>query len=187
LDVVVLDTGNCAMDQAACNSKSSSEATYLTNALAGFPAADCVVVDYAISPFSAYDHGDLYNTYMSGVWQAMFDNSISASRLPDLVMAGHDHEYQRFRAMDSMGEPATSNPSVPLIVVGTGGDSIVSTVATLGDHQTTADDHPATGGTDLAFGAEKLAYDTTSTSLTAKFYEIGSTTAFDTGNYTCNT
>ena len=40
----------------------------------------------------------------------------------DLVLSGHDHNYERFQKIDSMGRPSTSG--VRLIIVGTGGTSL---------------------------------------------------------------
>ena len=40
----------------------------------------------------------------------------------DLVLSGHDHNYERFQKIDSMGRPSASG--VRLIIVGTGGTSL---------------------------------------------------------------
>jgi hypothetical protein len=56
--------------------------------------------------FSAYDHGDFLApatlTYMTGVWKVMFHSSMDLAHRPDLLVADHDHEYQRY---DSMNTP----------------------------------------------------------------------------------
>jgi hypothetical protein len=71
----------------------------------------------------AYYHHPLYNigpagstTGMTNIWKLLAQNGVS------IVLNGHDHDYQRWKALDGNGHPSSSG--VTEIVVGTGGNGI---------------------------------------------------------------
>ena len=185
LDVVILDGGLCNVHPSSCAAADSTQATFLRSRLASLPAADCVVVALSHAPFSAYGHGDLVGppsdiTYMTGVWEAMFAPSVDAAHRPDLLVAAHDHEYQRFTPMDVGGVTGVQG-GVPEIVVGTGGGGIDPGPADYpaeGDHQRSGDcPRSATcyppEAVDLHFGVVRLAIDPQRGRISTTFFRIG--------------
>ncbi len=64
--------------------------------------------------FSGGPHGS--NPDVQGLWRAAYEAGV------DLVLVGHDHNYQRFRRLDARGRP-DPRFGVVQIVVGTGGRS----------------------------------------------------------------
>lgn len=61
--------------------------------------------------FTSGGHGN--NAFMLPVWQILSDAGV------DLVLAGHDHHYERFRPMDRNGQPSAEG--MTSFIVGTGG------------------------------------------------------------------
>lgn len=59
---------------------------------------------------SGHDHD---NTFMQPIWQLLYDKGA------DLVLAGHSHDYERFKALNGSGVPETTG--MRSFVVGTGG------------------------------------------------------------------
>jgi chitodextrinase len=71
----------------------------------------------------AYYHHPLYNigpegpdTNMANIWKLLAQNGVS------LVLNGHDHDYQRWKALDGSGNPSSNG--ITEIIVGTGGHGI---------------------------------------------------------------
>ena len=62
--------------------------------------------------FSSGEHGD--DRTMRDIWQALYDAGA------DLVLAGHDHDYERFAPQDADGK-ADPVRGIREFVVGTGG------------------------------------------------------------------
>jgi 3',5'-cyclic AMP phosphodiesterase CpdA len=56
---------------------------------------------------------------MADFWQIAYDNHV------DLALAGHDHDYERFQAMDADGN-ASAGRGLTSFVSGTGGKSLYS-------------------------------------------------------------
>ncbi len=77
-------------------------------------AQQCSIVLFHHPRFSSGPHGDA--TFMAPMWKAMADAGV------DLVVAGHDHIYERFAPMNADGalDPVNGMPS---IIAGTGGKS----------------------------------------------------------------
>ena len=105
--VVVLNT-NCG-EIGGCSAGSPQE-RWLRADLAAHPAR-CTVALTHHPRFSSGEHGD--NGAVADLWRTLQDGGA------DLVLSGHDHDYERFAPMDSSGraDPA----GMRQFVVGTGG------------------------------------------------------------------
>jgi acid phosphatase type 7 len=102
---------NCEI---ACGAR-SAQARWLGNDLANWPRRHKLA--YLHRPrYSCGAHGS--NTLPDALW-----NRLIAART-DVVLAGHDHNYQRFPRMDSDGQYASRGPVS--FVVGTGGAHLYS-------------------------------------------------------------
>jgi hypothetical protein len=55
---------------------------------------------------------------MQSIWQALNDHGV------EMVLSGHDHDYERFYPMDATGKRVTNGKGVMQFVVGTGGASL---------------------------------------------------------------
>jgi hypothetical protein len=92
-----------------CRSGSAQE-TWLQADLAANPTA-CTLVTWHEPRWSSGEHGNA--TQMDAIWRDLVDAHV------DVVLTGHNHDYERFPALDASGNP---NPSgVQEFVVGTGG------------------------------------------------------------------
>jgi hypothetical protein len=93
-----------------CNVGSDQE-RWLRSDLAA-DRADCTIAYWHHPRFSSGGHGD--NALMAPIWNALYDD------YADVVLAGHDHDYERFAQADPSGgrEPGRGIRSW---VVGTGG------------------------------------------------------------------
>ncbi|MEO6711933.1 MAG: fibronectin type III domain-containing protein, partial [Mycobacteriales bacterium] len=123
----------------------------------------------------AYFHQPLYsvgprgdNPFMSSIWSLLNTYSV------DLVLAAHDHNYQRWLPLDASGNPSPAG--ITSFVVGTGGHGV--------QPFSRADSRMAVGFDSLTngIGALKLALGTGSAT-----YEYVSTTAglLDSGSLSC--
>jgi hypothetical protein len=74
----------------------------------------CTLAYWHIPRFSSGQHGD-HSAYRA-MWRVL------ASRGVDLVLAGHDHNYERLAALDADGQPSRSG--IRSFVVGTGGRNL---------------------------------------------------------------
>lgn len=74
-------------------------------------ATRCTIAAMHHPRFSTSLHGN--NAFMDDIWKILVANQV------DVVLAGHDHNYQRFDPMDAAGSEVSSGPR--LFVVGTGG------------------------------------------------------------------
>jgi hypothetical protein len=92
----------------------SPQVTWLADDLRQHPN-HCVLAFWHIPRFSSGEHGDsdAYRTF----WQTLAD------RRADLVLAGHDHGYERLTPMDSAGL-ADDRTGLRSFVVGTGGRNL---------------------------------------------------------------
>lgn len=91
---------------------------------AGSPQEQWLRADLAVNPvpctlaywhhplFSSGSHGN--NAFMAPLWQALYDFGA------DLVLAGHDHDYERFGPQTAAGV-ADASRGIRSFVVGTGG------------------------------------------------------------------
>jgi hypothetical protein len=92
----------------------SPQEQWLRSELASHPG-QCTVAYWHAPRFSSGVHGD--DPDVSGLW-----NDLVAGGA-DLVLVGHDHDYERFTPMDTFGAPDANG--IREIVVGTGGRSFV--------------------------------------------------------------
>src|SRR3954469_2535304 len=102
---------NCAQ-VGGCTAGSAQE-QWLRTDLVAHPAA-CTLAYWHHPRFSSGEHGDTPG--MAAIWQALVD------RGADVVLSGHDHDYERFAPMDAAGLADAAN-GVRELVVGTGGKS----------------------------------------------------------------
>ncbi len=107
--VVVLNS-NCAVVE--CGAGSAQE-QWLREDLARNPSR-CTLAYWHHPYFSSGPHGG--EPAMQAMWQALM-----AARA-DVVLSGHDHDYQRFAPQDAEGRP--SPDGIRQFVVGTGGRSL---------------------------------------------------------------
>ncbi len=101
----------------------------------------------------AFFHHPLYNvgaegpsTRLSAIW------SLLAQRGVDIVLNGHDHDYQRWQPLDGSGRPASDG--ITEFVVGTGGHGVQSFITTDNRLVVGYDTSP------YAFGALKMTLNT---------------------------
>ncbi len=92
----------------------SAQVTWLRSELSTSNAR-CTAVIFHRPRFSSGEHGD--NPDMGDVWQVLYDNNA------DVVISGHDHNYERLAPMDSSGR-ADSSRGIRQFVVGTGGATL---------------------------------------------------------------
>jgi hypothetical protein len=97
--------GGCGAD--------SPQATWLKQDLAAHPRA-CTMAYWHRPRFSSGTHGN--NLDNDPLWR------ILAAARADLVLGGHDHDYERFAPLDAAGRPDAAH-GMTEFVVGTGGDS----------------------------------------------------------------
>jgi hypothetical protein len=102
---------NCS--QVGGCSATSPQATWLRSDLAAHPSA-CTLAYWHHPRFSSGEHGD--NTSVSALWDALY------SAGADVVLNGHDHDYERFAPQTPAGV-ADPVSGIRQFVVGTGGRS----------------------------------------------------------------
>ena len=108
--VVVLNS-NCGK-VGGCGAGSPQE-TWLQQDLAGSQAS-CTLAMWHHPRFSSGPNGDSVGT--QPLWKALWDNGV------ELLLSGHDHDYERFRPLSADGSPDDAT-GVRQLVVGTGGRS----------------------------------------------------------------
>jgi len=92
----------------------SPQVQWLRSDLAANPTVKCVLGYWHRPRFSAGTHGS--DKSMKALWQALYDHKA------DVVVAGHDHNYQRFAPQTPTGAADPAN-GIREFVVGTGGRS----------------------------------------------------------------
>jgi hypothetical protein len=106
-----------SLDGDISTSSGSAQETWFRNDLAAHPNA-CTLVYWHEPRFSSgAEHGS--DTSKQALWQDAYNAGV------ELVLSGHDHEYERFAPMNASGALDTSN-GVRQFVVGTGGSSLYS-------------------------------------------------------------
>jgi hypothetical protein len=75
----------------------------------------CTIAYWHHPRFSSGWHGS--DRKLAPIWQLLYDNDV------DLVLAGHDHDYERFRPMTPDGVADTTK-GITEIVAGTGGEEL---------------------------------------------------------------
>lgn len=91
-------------------SASSPQVAWLKQDLAA-NSGKCLIGIYHEPRFSSGEHGD--NTSQQALWATLADAGA------EIVLNGHDHDYERFNTLDANGKP--SRTGVREFVVGTGG------------------------------------------------------------------
>lgn len=84
-------------------------------ALRAAGAKRCVLAFWHHPFYSSGGHGN--NPHMQAIWQALLDARA------DIVLAGHDHDYERFAPQDSSGNADARN-GIRSFVVGNGGATL---------------------------------------------------------------
>lgn len=88
----------------------SPQGRWLASDLAAHPAA-CTIAIWHQPRFSSGYHGN--DAAVDGLWKILSANGA------DVVLQGHDHDYERFDPLDAAGHPNASG--IRSFVVGTGG------------------------------------------------------------------
>ena len=112
--VIVLD-GNCGLLGLTC-SNGSEQARWLRDDLAASNAT-CTLALMHQPRFSSGQHGN--DRTLAPMWNALYAAGA------DLVLAGHDHDYERFTPQGPDGN-ADAAHGVTEIIVGTGGAELES-------------------------------------------------------------
>ena len=116
---VVVVNSNCA--QVGGCKKGSAQVEWLREDLAAHPAP-CTLAMWHHPRFSSgREHGD--DPAMRDIWQVLYDARA------ELVLSGHDHDYERFAPMDAAGR-VDRERGVRQIVAGTGGRELYPWAAT---------------------------------------------------------
>jgi hypothetical protein len=119
---VVLNS-NCSA-VGGCQAGSAQE-QWLRADLAAHPSA-CTLAYFHHPRFSSGEHGN--HTSMQPFWQALYEANA------DLVLSGHDHDYERFAPQDAQGK-ADAARGIREFVVGTGGRSHYPTGAAVANSE----------------------------------------------------
>ena len=99
------------------NKKGTAQYAWLQQNLQAEPDSGCAVMLLHAPPISSGEHG--------GIARSNDVFSLFDAEGGDLVLAGHDHDYERFAPMSIEGGVAKpSSSGVPLVIVGTGGGSL---------------------------------------------------------------
>ena len=107
------DIGGCGVN--------SPQVQWLQSDLAAHPAA-CTLAYWHQPRFSSGEHGS--STAIQPIWQALYDAGV------ELVLNGHDHDYERFAPQDPSGAADPLN-GIREFVVGTGGKDLRSIGSTI--------------------------------------------------------
>ena len=102
---------NCA-DIGGCD-EGSAQLEWLRADLAAHPTR-CSLAYWHHPRFSSGEHGD--NPVMDPIWETLAESGT------DLVLAGHDHDYERFAPLSAGGKPDAGG--MTSFVVGTGGKEL---------------------------------------------------------------
>jgi hypothetical protein len=108
-----------AMNSAIDTGPKSKQLEWLTEDLAAHPS-DCILAYWHIPLFSSGPHGP--SPQMIPAWKALL-----AARA-DVVLNGHDHDYERFAPQDEFGKATPLG--IREFVVGTGGGGVYDFVKT---------------------------------------------------------
>jgi hypothetical protein len=96
----------------------AAQLSWLENELAN---EDCTIVYFHHPRYSSGEHGSAGNWMINVLWDMLYNNNV------EVVLSGHDHDYERFLPMDAWGNYDANG--VIQIVAGIGG-------AGLGDFET---------------------------------------------------
>ena len=107
----------------------SAQEQWLRADLAG-SSASCTLAYWHHPLFSSGAHGS--NPRMAAIWQTLYDHGV------DVVLSGHDHNYQRFAPQTADGVADAQGPRE--FVVGTGGRSLYPTGTPIGNQEAQGQD-----------------------------------------------
>ncbi|MDI3341718.1 MAG: metallophosphoesterase [Sphaerobacter sp.] len=108
---IVVINSNCG--DVGCDEGSAQE-QWLRADLAQHPAT-CTLAYWHHPRFSSGKHGS--QSKMQAIWEALYDAGA------DVVLTGHDHNYQRFAPLNARGE-VDPEQGIRQFVVGTGGKNL---------------------------------------------------------------
>jgi hypothetical protein len=103
-----------ALDSNCSDVDCEEEAAWLDRDMAANPRTCTAIAMHHPRYSSSSEHGD--QEEVSGLWEVALRHDA------DLALGGHDHDYERFRAMDADGHVTDSG--IVSFVVGTGGKSL---------------------------------------------------------------
>jgi hypothetical protein len=112
---VIALNANC--DQIDCSS-SGDQGRWLTNDLAQHRTSTCTLAYWHQPRWSSGEHGD--DDAVAGMVSTLVEGGA------DVILSGHDHDYERFRRQAPDGS-ADADHGIREFVVGTGGRSLRST------------------------------------------------------------
>ena len=98
----------------ALDSNCEAEAAWLEQDMAAHPRTCTAIAMHHPRYSSSVEHGD--QEEVSPLWE------VALRHHADLALAGHDHDYERFQAMDAAGN--VTPDGIVSFVVGTGGKSL---------------------------------------------------------------
>jgi hypothetical protein len=153
---------NCSF--VSCGAGSTQE-QWLRGDLAANPRT-CVAAMWHHPRFSDGTHGN--STSVQALWQALYDANA------DLVINGHDHDYQRWAPQTATGTVDAARGIVEF-VVGTGGISHYAFATTSANR---------VAGNDTAYGVLRL--DLSATGYAFRFVPIAGQSYADSGSGTCH-
>jgi acid phosphatase type 7 len=125
---IISINSNCS-SAGGCSAGSAQE-KWLRADLAAHPTA-CTLAYWHHPRFSSGQHGD--SSSMSPIWQALYDGGA------ELVLNGHDHNYERFAPQTASGV-ADASKGIRQFVVGTGGKNHYAVGAAKPNSQVRNDD-----------------------------------------------
>jgi acid phosphatase type 7 len=102
-----------ALNSAIPARKGSDQMKWLTEDLAAHKT-ECTLAYWHIARYSSGAHGS--DPLMADAWKILYDAGA------DVVLASHDHNYERFAPMDDRGK--TDDKGIRSFVVGTGGGGV---------------------------------------------------------------
>lgn len=115
--IYALNTNDDDCRYVPCNA-SSEQVAWLVADMAANPR-QCTAAIWHHPRWSAGEHGD--DSAMQPLWKAFYDAG------GDLVINGHDHNYERFAPMDVNGNKVSESQGMREFVVGMGGRGLRST------------------------------------------------------------
>jgi hypothetical protein len=158
---IVALNSNCD-DIGGCG-RSSAQGLWLEQDLDAH-ANSCTLAFWHHPRFSSGDHGN--DTAVRDLWAILDEHEA------DLVLAGHDHDYERFAAQDADGRAKANG--VRSFVVGTGGRSLRPFGSTVANSQVRSSS---------SYGVLELTLDPTAYSW--RFRPVAGSSFTDSGSSTC--
>ena len=121
--VVVLNS-EIVVNQVFSAKEQADQEEWLREDLKG-SSRKCTVAYFHHPRYSSGWHGG--DTRLTGIWRVLYDGGV------DLVLAGHDHNYERFQPLTPLGTVDTTRGIVQLLA-GTGGGALRNLRNTIAPH-----------------------------------------------------